>query len=356
MGGINIYSTLKIVQCQEDINLEKEFAVKWIPKKADNLVIAQSYKRLKKYNKAKALSDCGAFLEFRKELLRVSVSELGSDTIPQSPWKLNKAFFCRDLLCPLCMWRKSLKMYSNISAIMDNIGDNFAFVFLTLTCRNCSAKDLSSTIDMLFNSWGRLRHYKRFQRAVRGFIRVLEVEYHDEYNEELQYHPHLHIILAVDKGYFTSDKYVNHSDWVKMWQKAMKVNYEPSVRVNKVYEKAEDKHNKSDRSIKGSVRELGKYAIKSKDYTKINDEKRRDFVIKCLSSCLKGRRLCAFGGVFEDVRKQLMLEDAESGDLIHINDDFRADLDYIIRRYHWGAGAYNLIEEFENVNLDIEVE
>ena len=40
-----------------------------------------------------------------------------------------------------------------------------------------------------------------------------------------------------------------------------------------------------------------------------------------LQKFLKGRRLITFGGVFADIKKQLKLNDVETGDLVNIEDE-----------------------------------
>ena len=54
--------------------------------------------------------------------------------------KLQAAEFCRDRLCPMCSWRKSLVTFSQLSDIMlriDATTDGLVPIFLTLTMRNC---------------------------------------------------------------------------------------------------------------------------------------------------------------------------------------------------------------------------
>ena len=64
-----------------------------------------------------------------------------------------------------------------------------------------------------------------------------------------------------------------------------------------------------------------------------------------LANALAGRRLCSFGGCFDEARKLLNLEDPEDGDLIHDDDDIlNPDLLEMIAYYGWSCGAYKLIK------------
>ena len=86
--------------------------------------------------------------------------------------------------------------------------------------------------------------------------------------------------------------------------------------------------------------EVAKYAVKSSDFLRgAPDDMARtawDFL-----TALSGRRLCSFTGIFAKIRKQLALDDIESGDLIHVDgSDLRDDVAYMIVRYRWAAGFY----------------
>ena len=50
--------------------------------------------------------------------------------------KLYQAYFCKFRLCPMCNWRKSLKMFAQVSEITNYLmlqKPNVRFIFLTLT-------------------------------------------------------------------------------------------------------------------------------------------------------------------------------------------------------------------------------
>ena len=67
---------------------------------------------------------------------------------------------------------------------------------------------------------------------------------------------------------------------------------------------------------------------------------RMNFVSAFLSA-LAHRRLCSFTGCFNQVRKQLALDDVEDGDLVCVDaDKLRPDVAYLVVRYRWRAGAY----------------
>lgn len=332
------------MKCQ-DMSLDGELANKWTPKKKNSVWLSEIYMRLGYRSKALNVAECGSFLEFRKPVPSVDAFAASSSQqgATSDGWKLHTANFCRDRLCPMCQWRKTLKVYTQVSRIMDYIGLDNNFLFLTLTVPNCAGRDLSDTINKIQKAWSRFRQFKKFEKAVNGYFKALEITYNSENDT---YHPHLHVILSVDPDYFTSDKYIDQSspnfEWTKMWQKALKMQKQPIVDVRRV----KPKNSEGERAVKSlssAVAEVSKYSIKSSDY--LRQGRDNDKIVANLTTALSGRRLCSFGGIFEDVRRALKLDDLEDGDLIHVDGtEMRQDVAYMIRRYNWSCGSYKLLD------------
>lgn len=337
------YNTTKSEICQEE-KLNKELEKKFTPKRKSAELLAQSYVRLGYDAKAERVGECGTELEFRK-------SEDSSDN-----WRLSNANFCRDRLCPMCSWRRSYKTFAQVSQVMDVIADKYAFIFLTLTVPNCAPDDLIKTIDGIQKGWHNLTQQKRFKSSVRGFFKALEVTRNADNGT---YHPHLHNILAVDKhNYFNGKQYIKRDEWLSMWQKVMKDPTITQVDVRRC--KAKDDIRDGMDAVKAlgaAVAEVAKYSVKSSDYLIPGEYDLTDEIVFTLGAALHSRRLTAFGGVFDEVHKKLMLDDCENGDLINVDGStMRSDVAVMIRKYGWGCGAYKLLEERREVNINVEVE
>lgn len=341
--------------CQDE-NLANEISSKFTPKRQASDILARSYERIGYEDKAQRVSECGTLLEFRKSLADVS-----------EDWKLHYANFCRDRLCPMCSWRRTYKIYAQISRIMDVIQDKYVFLFLTLTVPNCSADELIQTIDELQEGWQTLRHYKRFKTAVKGYFRALEVTRNTNRHSKSfnTYHPHFHVILAVNKSYLVSRDYIQHSEWLEMWRKAMKCPEITQVDIRRCKSKQDIREGEQAVKALGSaVAEIAKYSVKSADYLGRFDkdgflvspfpDEEIDEAVLMLGAALHGRRLTALGGVFDEVAKKLQLDDCENGDLLHINgEEVRSDVAYMIRKYSWSCGAYKLIDETKKFNVEV---
>lgn len=267
--------------------------------------------------KSKRLLDCAEQLQFSYE----------GDTM-----HLQLAWFCRVRLCPICQWRRSLKLFAQTIEAVKILEQqqNTAFAFLTLTVKNCAANELSNTISHLLSSFRLLSRQKPFLAAFTGWQRSLEVTYNATTDT---YHPHLHILLCCKQSYFKSRYYLSHAQLQAMWQAAAKLDYEPQVHIQRV---------KSGNPA--AVAELTKYTTKPSDYLDGSDLDATMATVQVLDAALHRRRLVAFGGRFADVRKQLNLEDPEDGDLLHLS-ELEQEALASCTTFHWAAGYKNYFRE-----------
>ena len=308
----------------------------WNKRKEDNLNLAESYKRLG-YKKYYRVVDCSTFLEFRYFF---NLNEK----------KLNRANFCKVRLCPMCSWRRSLKIFGQVSKVMDYVEENYnyRYIFLTLTVENCYGEDLKKTLDHMTESFNRMNQRKIFKQSIKGYFRSLEITYNKECNT---YHPHFHLILAVNESYFTDKNYyLSQKKWTNLWKDCLKVDYTPVVDVRRIKKDDNNKFGKA-------VAETAKYTVKSEDFIIRNEdgqinEKLTDEVVKTLDLALHRKRLTSFGFIFKKVHKKLNLDDMEDGDLINTDndEDLRDDLMSVILRYQWNVGIknYKLVEVVED--------
>lgn len=294
----------------------------WKDKKINSLKLSESYARLGNERKAKRTKFCG--------------STLGYKILENGQKKLVVADFCKVRLCAMCAWRRSLKIFGQVSKIMDVLcrAKKYNFLFLTLTVKNCAAENLSAEIDKLFYGFNKLTKKTAFKKIVKGWFRALEITHNTNKHSKSYdtYHPHFHIILQVNPSYFTSKDYLKHDDWLKMWRDCMKLDYDPEVFIEKAKAK----------NLTGAVAEIAKYTVKDKDYIIEHDQNLTDKSVAILDSALCGRRLTAFGGMMRQVHKDLKLDDTENGDLINTDNEIeREDIANMIVFYHWNVGLNN---------------
>ena len=303
----------------------------WREKKLKTIELANSYYRLgnKKYYR---IRECGTYLEYRRYL---ETQEL----------RLNRSNFCKVRLCPMCSWRRSLKIFGQTSKVMNKALEEkeYRFLFLTLTCKNVHGEDLSNQIDDLFSAFRKMTRRKIFNQAVKGWFRALEITHNiDKISKNYDtYHPHFHMVLMVNKSYFDDSKlYISHEKWVELWKSCMNIDYEPFVNIKAFKSGTKEETEKS-------VAEVAKYTVKDddliiKDENGQVDEELTDDAVFILDRALANRRLVAFGGKLREIQQELKLDDMENGDLINTDneEELRDDLKYVIESYHWKVG-YN---------------
>lgn len=321
INTMNNNTELKVLQDPNKRNPKKNN--NWRGKKLASESLSASLKRIGSVRKALRVEGCGTLLEFK--------------LLDDGSKKLHRANFCKVRLCPMCAWRRSLKVFGQVSRVMDELvkENNYSFLFLTLTTKNVKDNELNAEIDRLMKAFKLLKQRKTFTKSVKGFFRALEVTYN---HKDGTFHPHFHCVLAVPNYYFkNSEYYINQSEWTELWQQALKVDYKPIVDVRKI---------KSNGNIKKAVAEVSKYTVKDSDYITGNDTL-TDYLVDVFDTALAGRRLVAFGGIFKELHKRLNLDDAIDGDLVNTDaEQLREDVASVIVRYKWGIGATGIYDYY----------
>lgn len=307
----------------------------WRHHKIMNELLSEAYKAVD-VDKANRLIDCGNYMRFK--------------LYDDGTKRLDRLNSCRVRLCPLCAWRRSLKTFHNTNQICMALAEkkNYRYVMLTLTVRNCGADELDATIDHLFQSWNRFLQYAAIKKACKGWMRTLEVTHNTRKDSPSydSYHPHFHVLIAVNSSYFKSAAYISHKDWQAMWAKAARLNYLPDIDIRAIKKSAkegllsaiQDRDTKT-AAIAAASAEVSKYASKPEDYIIPDDWDLTVDAVATLDQALANRRLIAYGGVMREMHRALHLEDEENGDLINVdNSEERADV-YRLAEYFWFSGA-----------------
>ena len=172
----------------------------WNERKRESVKISYSFKRLGYQKVYERISKCGNYLEFKR---------FSDDTL-----KLYHAYFCRNRLCALCNWRRSLIIYHQMKDCVNLLSKDYKFLFLTLTVRNCKFPDLADYLDDLKESLNRLFRRKEVKKIVKGLFYAFEIT-----RNKLEYtwHPHIHICIAVSGSYF-KDGYISQKKWTDSFQ------------------------------------------------------------------------------------------------------------------------------------------
>ncbi len=282
----------------------------------------KKYGRLLSASRLQSLKECGDALCFLQDA--------------EGKRRLKSANFCRIRVCPMCNWRRSLKLFSQVSAVTDAIlaEKKVRFIFVTLTIQNVRGEDLRDTIDQLNKAFTYITAKSRtfapaqkLKENLLGYMKAEEITYNAERDD---FHPHIHAILEVRPSYFDSG-YIKQKDWTALWRAALGVDYDPLVDV---------------RNIKGgtakAVAEVAKYPVKMDSILKIADRDRAAKALTQLYTAIFRRRLVTFGGDFKEYRRRLQLDDVETGDLTHVETEektFNA-VAQVLFKWRADVGAY----------------
>ena len=261
----------------DEILTEKLKKYKKHKKLAESVDLYQKYKNVS-ILKAESCAYCGNSLSFAKWQNK-ETAELR--------YTLENANFCKNRWCPMCAWRKTKKVADEIKSILGQIEakQEVKYLFLTLTIKNANLTDLKATTKHLSESFKRLVETKRFKDSVLGFVRA--VEFMGDNTKKGEAHPHFHTILIVPKSYAKNKTYIPQKEWVEMWRKALRADYDPVVDIRAIKEKNE-KWKDSDSAVFETI----KYSVKPQELSKMSES---DFLI--LDSQTKNIRQYNKGGL-----------------------------------------------------------
>lgn len=279
--------------------------------------------------------------------------------------RLHKSNRCGNRFCPICTWGTAKKDAIKLSIILEAIRDieNKEFLFLTLTAPNCTGEELRSEIDRFNKANEKLFKRRNVARIAKGYARKLEVTTDQEkyVTEELykrkknyydrrslnvgdpnptynSYHPHLHILVAVDKSYFDSRDFISKAEWLAMWRECMEDDSITQIDAKKV----------SVTSKSNAVLEIAKYSAKGSDLY------HSETVFDTFYTALKKRQLLVYGGMMKDYAKLF-----KRGELDNYKKVDENEYTHMMRSIWQGSGYENKLrqftqEEYEKFNKQAE--
>lgn len=284
----------------------------WDVHKASNVHVRDLYEKFDGNEKhAQRMADCADWLSFYWAY-RFEGGEM------KHRLRLSAASFCHVRGCPICAWRRSLRMKAlALSRLPDVMSEHpgYRFLFLTLTIKNCGIDELRDTMRMMSEGWARFRKRDVFA-GVKGWFRVIEFT---RGQDGVSVHPHYHVILHVPSTYFNS-AYVKHSEWRQAWKEAMRLDYDPQVNIKAVKKGFED----------GTIKEVMKYttSIKADKLAEMIDTG-DDWYVRLFEQ-IRGMKLCTSSGTLKGLASQVQGEDAEKDmdkdDLVHVGEGVKGEI------------------------------
>lgn len=284
---------------------------KYTEKKQRNQVFQKFIKRHIGENQMDLVEDCNTFLSF-----------VADKTLEKQ--KLYKANSCKNRFCPVCAWRKARKDALGLSLMMQYIKqqEKKEFIFLTLTTPNVQNEQLEDEIKHYNKSFKKMVERKKVKSIIKGYVRKLEITYNKKRDD---YNPHFHVLIAVNKSYFTDKRYyISQQEWLDLWRDVTGISEITQVQVQKIRQN----NNKE-------LYEMAKYSGKDSDYL-INQK-----VFDAFYKSLKGKQVLVYSGLFKEAKKKL-----KNGDLDYLKEIDPTEYIYQIF-YVWKQKEYLASELYD---------
>lgn len=333
MSFFNFGNNHNINRLEESILIDKTKSGKERPWKEKKLANVNYYELLHilEFKKSERVRVCAEFLEYKVD----------RQTLEK---QLYKVWFCKSPLCPMCNWRKTMKHSIQTNKIVAEVikrKSTCRWLFLTLTVKNVfDGAELDQSLRDMSQGFRRMMQYKKIAKNLIGFMRATEVTVN---NIDNSYNQHMHVLICVESTYFyNAENYVNQQQWIQFWKRAMKLDYNPNVKIQIVRPK-----NKHTSDVEAAVAETAKYPVKNTDYQTKDQEKNLKRVAD-LEKGLRHKRLISYGGLLKEVHKEFNLDDIEDGNLVHVDDEEKEvneDAYSIVAYWNWERENYFIKKE-----------
>lgn len=230
---------------------------------------------------------------------------------------ITKAYLCRNRYCPICNMLNSRGKYAKIISAMKEFPP-CEFIFITLTVKNVSGENLKKELEHISKSFHKFQNRAPMNKVSLGYFRTTEITYNSESDT---FHPHIHMLVAVQENYFHNKSYATTFEWRSAWESSAELSYISQVDVRKV-EKGEN--------IFHAVAEISKYCTK---LSTIICNNKNNSAIGYLINATKSRRLINVGGIFKklkNIENEYLTEDEEGGKYYLYKDNKYVEFDDFI--------------------------
>lgn len=119
--------------------------------------------------------------------------------------KIQRGYFCKDRICPVCAIKKSLWEYSKLTWQMEHFQEDYTYYFLSLTLPD-NPDGFRKEIDLMSSCLTELGEYLGYNcktgcnNICSGMYGSYEITKSDEYG----WHPHLHLVIAYPSKFVVS--------------------------------------------------------------------------------------------------------------------------------------------------------
>ena len=280
--------------------------------------ISKYYINNEKQAQAHNVQECGTFLQFKCYENNQSL--------------LHKANFCKNPLCPMCEWRKHLKLSK---AVESALNQSKGYIYhIVLGIPNVQALN-KKTIANLQSSANKFLNDESAIYA-KAFTHNLEITYSAEHG----FHPHLHCLVETD--YFIKISKAFVKDLSLYWRSIVEPTFEYNFNMVSYFgggcNTCESGYTCYIRGIPktqlhSASEELTKYVFKTKQ-----EELNYDSVSQLMSALYNKRKFTSKGTIKKNIAKAIKnISNAELEKELNLN-----NLEWWYQVYNWIGGHYEL--------------
>lgn len=210
--------------------------------------------------------------------------------------RLTNTYFCHQSLCPMCEVRRynhdSARLYHVIDYLENSQAIKYTpkYLFATLTIKNVDEDHVRQAINELNAAWNKLKNYKAIKPYLRGAIKRIEIKLS---KDKTMFNVHIHAMLLVKSGFHTGKYSLTHSQWSKLWTRAVNKGYTADIDIARL------------KDITDVLRAMHYMVKVDEDITQIT-ENATDSVLESLITADNAKyrkHLLTLTGVFKDIDK-----------------------------------------------------
>ncbi len=266
--------------------------------------------------------------------------------------KVKEKRTCKNRFCACCCWDRQRKLSKLLHKALTKLLEfmKVRYLFVTFTVRNPDISNLRQETSLMHKAFGRMVQTKKWKKSILGYCRVLEITKPKKATQQGKIHPHFHVLLAVKPNYFNTKAklYLKTEDYAGMWQKALRVDYNPVCDIRIVRPRNAKKGNvteqeaNSQNSINSSIAEMIKYPMKDTDLKRFTVDE-----FKSIDAQMKGIRAINFGGILKEMNKQVANLDKTELD----DEDLKRwiEIQEIITKYLREIQGYKVLDKREMI-------
>lgn len=143
--------------------------------------------------------------------------------------RLHDARFCHDRLCQICGMRRYNHESARLYHVVNYLKDDYKFMIGTFTIKNVECNKADNGVNEINYAWSKMKNYKAIKPYLKGTVKKVETPV----GKDGKCNAHIHVLMVVSPSFFHGKNSLNHSQWSKLWTRAVNKGYAPELHVER---------------------------------------------------------------------------------------------------------------------------